>query len=76
MQNGFFPGIQCSLIIRGFSIRGKLTERIYRELRGKPVYEAKQGVEMAAKNLPFVPQFSLLLFVPLKQSGCDCKLLE
>ncbi len=29
-------GIHCSLIIRGFSIRGNLKERIYCELRGKP----------------------------------------
>ena len=32
-----FFATQCSLIIRGFSIRGTLTERIYRELRGPPV---------------------------------------
>ncbi len=32
-----FMSIQCSLIIRGFEIRGSLVERIYRELRGPPV---------------------------------------
>ncbi len=29
---------QCSLVIRGFIIRGTLSERIYRELRGPPVH--------------------------------------
>jgi hypothetical protein len=33
-----FLAIQCSLAIRGFNIRGILAERIYRELRGPPVY--------------------------------------
>ncbi len=32
-----FSGIQCSIVIRGFSIYVNLMERIYRELRGKPV---------------------------------------
>jgi hypothetical protein len=31
-----FSGMQCSLIIRGFGIRGNLTELTYRELQGKP----------------------------------------
>ena len=32
-----FSSIQCSLVIRDVSIRSTVMERIYRELRGKPV---------------------------------------
>ena len=54
-----FSSIQCSLIIHGFSIRGTLMERIYRELRGKPVIHYNASIRGLCSLRSIYPQFRL-----------------
>jgi hypothetical protein len=42
----FFWHTVCSLVIRGFSIRGNLMKHIYCELRGKPVCQSSSFVNL------------------------------
>jgi hypothetical protein len=55
-----FYAIQCYLVIRGFIIRGSLTERIYRELRWKPVLALRIGQSWPFKNNNFNNQYKAL----------------
>ncbi len=45
-----FSSIQCSLVIRGFIICGNLMERIYRELRGKPVASLSSNLSLRVRQ--------------------------
>jgi hypothetical protein len=45
--------MQCSLVIHGFIICASFTDRIYRELRGKPVVET---LHLALHNVIFYQQ--------------------